>query len=152
MAGNEVAGTDILGAVKAALQAEFGEEAAVYAEIPMQGASLPYIYVQPAETRQARQGNGVIERVYGFDVACFPQDARATQNREMGRVQARLLDCLGCIAVDGRALRAGENAARIEEGALHVAVSYALRLIAADAEAAEEMQGLDYSVEIGRER
>lgn len=145
-----VEGKYMLSAVTRAVAAGVSDEIDVYNEIPVQGAKLPYVFVQQINMEQQPDNPRRHNRFYLFDVRYHPDEKTGSAYGETAAMVERLCACLWIIDTADQPVRARSIRTEIADGVLHVFAEYPVRvLVAPDDE--PMMESLDIQEKIKEE-
>lgn len=115
----------IIDGVKARLQANFGEEAAVCSEENQQEFPKPCFLISLHSAAQKALPGNRYHREYSLDIQYFPGEGQA-QNREMNQAAENLFNVLEYVPVEDGRIRGTNMSCEKSAGGLQFSVNYDL--------------------------
>lgn len=107
-------------------QAEFAE---IYKDTPVQSMKTPCIFIHSVETTHTPELRRYAWWDDIIDIRCHPGKMRTDVHTWARSLGPMIVDCVQCVTVDNQAVKARNVTWRVEDGVLHIIVSYRLRVV-----------------------
>lgn len=141
----ELTGQEIVSQVAQRLRNRFSvkEFVEIYKDKPVQAMKTPCIFIHSIDTSYKPQlrGYGMWEEM--LDIRCHPGQMQTNVFTWARTVAPMILDCVYALTVSQQQVKAREASWKVEDGVLHVLVSYYYRVLRPQEEV-PDMQTLIY--------
>ena len=105
------------------------EFAEIYKDKPVQSMMTPCIFIHSVETTHTPELRGYAWWDYIIDFRCHPGRMQTNIHTWASVVGPMIVECVGHITVDGFQVKARSATWRVEDGVLHVIMSYRYRVL-----------------------
>ena len=141
---------NIIAAISAKIDMEFGESYTIYTEPVEQGFTKPCFFILNLSEAVKNYIGGRYFISYRFQITCYPTDQEP--NTQLSDISGRLHQILEFLVVEGRLLRGAEITSKTQNNQLVFEISYGMFEVKQEEEVFMEDIEVESKTTTGRER
>lgn len=124
-------GEEVVSAISKNIRCYFSTEEikAIYKNLPQQNIQKPYAFIHQISSEHKNEMRNRASWSFILDIRVHPSDKQTNVQSWSRSVATKLIEATNIITVGGQSVKARSIEHRVEDGVLHVIVSYAFRVI-----------------------